>query len=154
MAVRVGCGARSGLRGTGRAELGANLPATPGNPGAEDTVSDERPPTPDEVTAMHLNVGRRLAGLIEIARKMDDDPEWVADKVWLVGTASDVTDYIDMAVEAASRLRSALIEHERERVESREGMVTVYDYEGRYVGCMGVETWRAALDAASTGGGE
>jgi hypothetical protein len=33
----------------------------------------------------------------------------------------------------------------REQVEGREGMVTVYDHEGRYVGCMGIETWQDAL---------
>jgi hypothetical protein len=30
-------------------------------------------------------------------------------------------------------------------VEPREGMVTVYDSDGRYVGCMGEETWRRVL---------
>lgn len=33
------------------------------------------------------------------------------------------------------------------RPEGREGMVTVYDHEDRYLGCMGIETWRAALAA-------
>lgn len=30
--------------------------------------------------------------------------------------------------------------------QGREGMVTVYDHEGRYLGCMGIETWRNALE--------
>ena len=30
-------------------------------------------------------------------------------------------------------------------VEPREGMVTVYDSQNRYVGCMGEETWRRTL---------
>jgi hypothetical protein len=34
-----------------------------------------------------------------------------------------------------------------ERAESREGIVTVYDYFGRYVGCMGIETWENLLAA-------
>lgn len=29
--------------------------------------------------------------------------------------------------------------------ESREGMVTVYDHEGRYLGCMGRESWNVLL---------
>jgi hypothetical protein len=31
----------------------------------------------------------------------------------------------------------------------REGMVTVYDDQGRYLGCMGVNLWRALLDVGS-----
>jgi hypothetical protein len=34
--------------------------------------------------------------------------------------------------------------------EGREGIVTVYDHEGRYLGCMGIETWRAALATPDT----
>ena len=30
--------------------------------------------------------------------------------------------------------------------EGREGMVTVYDHDGRYVGCIGRETWRWLID--------
>lgn len=30
--------------------------------------------------------------------------------------------------------------------EGREGMVTAYDHEGRYVGCIGSETWRWLID--------
>lgn len=37
MAVRMDCGARSGFLGASK--LGAKLPGTQGNPGAEDTVS-------------------------------------------------------------------------------------------------------------------
>jgi hypothetical protein len=33
---------------------------------------------------------------------------------------------------------------QREKL-GREGMVTVYDHEGEYVGCMGVESWEAQL---------
>ena len=29
--------------------------------------------------------------------------------------------------------------------EGREGMVTVYDSGNRYLGCMGIETWRSLL---------
>jgi hypothetical protein len=31
----------------------------------------------------------------------------------------------------------------------REGLVTVYDDQGRYLGCMGVFLWQALLDAGS-----
>ncbi|MBA2633459.1 MAG: hypothetical protein H0U86_10760 [Chloroflexi bacterium] len=44
------------------------------------------------------------------------------------------------ALDALARLRSLLL-----RAEGREGMVTVYDYQGRYVGCMGRETWEEML---------
>lgn len=33
----------------------------------------------------------------------------------------------------------------RNRPEGREGVVTVYDHENRYLGCMGVEVWERAL---------
>lgn len=33
------------------------------------------------------------------------------------------------------------------RAEGREGMVTVYDSLGQYLGCMGVETWGSLLDS-------
>lgn len=32
-----------------------------------------------------------------------------------------------------------------DRAEGREGMVTVYDQFGYYVGCIGVETWQKLL---------
>ena len=32
----------------------------------------------------------------------------------------------------------------------REGMVTVWDDQGRYVGCMGIETWIAFLAARNS----
>jgi hypothetical protein len=35
----------------------------------------------------------------------------------------------------------------RDEPLGREGMVTVYDSEGEYVGCMGVELWAALLNA-------
>jgi hypothetical protein len=50
-------------------------------------------------------------------------------------------------------------------VEAREGLATVYDHEGRYVGCIGIDTWwrlvaeeadRVAAEAApadDSGGG-
>lgn len=41
------------------------------------------------------------------------------------------------ALEALDRLQEAHA--------GREGMVTVFDSEGRYVGCMGVETWQTLL---------
>jgi hypothetical protein len=31
----------------------------------------------------------------------------------------------------------------------REGMVTVWDHEGRYLGCMGVEAWERLLREAA-----
>lgn len=46
----------------------------------------------------------------------------------------------DVAVCECGKQGSATV-----RAEGREGMVTVYDELGRYLGCMGVETWRAAL---------
>ncbi len=45
------------------------------------------------------------------------------------------------------RLRTALAtpEETKARPEGREGMVTVYDDQDRYVGCMGRETWEGLL---------
>jgi hypothetical protein len=41
-----------------------------------------------------------------------------------------------------------LVATERDRLaEGREGMVTVYDHEDNYLGCMGINLWRALLDA-------
>lgn len=34
-------------------------------------------------------------------------------------------------------------------VEPREGMVTVYDSDGQYLGCMGIETWNGLLEERS-----
>lgn len=39
------------------------------------------------------------------------------------------------------------------RPEGREGVVTVYDHDDRYLGCMGIETWHDALAAASVSDG-
>lgn len=39
-----------------------------------------------------------------------------------------------------------------ERATSREGMVTVYDEWGRYLGCMGKQTWEDLLRDADHGG--
>lgn len=36
---------------------------------------------------------------------------------------------------------------EREVVEAREGMATVYDDKGRYLGCLGIEFWQWLLDS-------
>lgn len=41
---------------------------------------------------------------------------------------------------------AALLQETRARPEGREGIVAVYDsVTGEYLGCMGIETWRAAL---------
>jgi hypothetical protein len=42
--------------------------------------------------------------------------------------------------------RAVLSAREEGKAVPREGMVTVYDHEGRYVGCMGSETWRWLLE--------
>jgi hypothetical protein len=49
---------------------------------------------------------------------------------------------------AASSFESAHPEIRSEPADrlGRESMVTVWDHEGRYVGCMGVELWRDLLD--------
>jgi len=39
-----------------------------------------------------------------------------------------------------------------QRAESRDGMVTVYDSIGQYVGCMGVELWQALVNAREADG--
>jgi hypothetical protein len=46
-------------------------------------------------------------------------------------------------VEAGPLLRNTLAAR-----DGREGMVTVYDHEGRYLGCMGAHLWQALLDGA------
>lgn len=45
------------------------------------------------------------------------------------------------------RLTPAGREAANRPVEPREGMVTVYDSDGKYVGCMGAETWQQLLDS-------
>jgi len=53
--------------------------------------------TPDEIEEMHKGIGRRLRGVVKIAKEMDeDDPDRLADKAWLIGTVSDVTAWFDM----------------------------------------------------------
>jgi hypothetical protein len=42
------------------------------------------------------------------------------------------------------------VTHSSQKAEGREGMVTVYDYCGHYVGCMGIDLWNALLKSAST----
>jgi hypothetical protein len=53
----------------------------------------------------------------------------------------------DVAAHTESRLESALHQYRSDPAEllGREGMVTVWDDLGRYVGCMGVELWRHLL---------
>jgi hypothetical protein len=55
-------------------------------------------------------------------------------------------------VTAAQTLESAYPEYRSTPAEllGREGMVTVWDDEGRYVGCMGVELWRHLLTTGAT----
>lgn len=36
------------------------------------------------------------------------------------------------------------------KTHSREGMVTVWDHEGGYLGCMGINTWRALLNVGDS----
>lgn len=43
--------------------------------------------------------------------------------------------------------------HGRVIPDGREGMVTVYDCDGVYVGCMGVELWNALVNAREAIGG-
>lgn len=45
-------------------------------------------------------------------------------------------------LDALARLLARLKEHDE---RSREGMVTVYDHHGKYVGCMGIERWKHLL---------
>jgi len=47
----------------------------------------------------------------------------------------------------ADRIRVAA-----ERPEPREGIVTAFDHEGRYVGCIGSETWEQLLARGGFGG--
>ena len=47
------------------------------------------------------------------------------------------------SLDDALRLRAA--------VERREGMMEVYDWTGRYAGCVGVETWQALVMEAKAG---
>ena len=50
------------------------------------------------------------------------------------------------AVVLKAHIRDALTPEEtKERPEGREGMVTVYDDQDNYVGCMGSETWERLL---------
>lgn len=44
--------------------------------------------------------------------------------------------------------RPELLSTPAERV-GREGMVTVWDHHGRYLGCMGVEAWERLLREAA-----
>lgn len=52
---------------------------------------------------------------------------------------------------SAAQPESAHPEYRSEPAEllGREGMVTVWDDEGRYVGCMGVELWKALLTTSA-----
>lgn len=52
-----------------------------------------------------------------------------------------VAEALDTLDELVRRLDQA----ERDRVEPREGIVTVYDDQGRYLGCMGIEMWNDLL---------
>ena len=60
-------------------------------------------------------------------------------------TTDDPVQYRRIAAALAAVDELTRVSREAEqRPESREGMVTVYDHDGKYVGCMGSETWQEA----------
>ena len=60
--------------------------------------------TPEEVEEMHRGIGRRMRGLVKMAEDLDEnDPDQLADKAWLIGTAEDVTAWFDMQDAALRR---------------------------------------------------
>lgn len=48
-------------------------------------------------------------------------------------------------------MRADIFEQLYEASEGREGLVTVYDHEGRFLGCMGVNAWSRASTEAHRG---
>lgn len=83
--------------------------------------------------------------LAEELRRALDDPkraEW-GDGPWEhLGDAERDVRVLLLGMDAlAADLEAATLD----RSEWREGIVSVYDYEGNYVGCMGSETWQWTL---------
>ena len=61
--------------------------------------------------------------------------------------ADGVHTFREIAVCACTKQASA-----PQRAEGREGMLTVYDFTGQYVGCIGAELWQALVNAREASG--
>jgi hypothetical protein len=88
---------------------------------------------------------RGLAAVVDLA--VAADPEGGLSEVeaeaikWLSENAFGIAVDLLAALAEIERLNERRIDWEQ-----HEGMVTVYDWDGKYLGCMGIERWKDLLD--------
>ncbi len=80
--------------------------------------------------SIHWHNFRRVADGLRVCRTCGEAQEWRLGQ-WLYIHPNAVT--------------ASVVRPQRSRPESREGIVEAYDWNGQYLGCMGIERWRDLL---------